>query len=141
MAESESYPQDMLQAVGSIIVFNCVPVPLTSLTSKAGSGLVQQILPSGQSIPAASSSSPWTSAFAVPRGSATGQLPNSSQVAVYFDDGKVPAWQNMVTLPATYSWRSFYLWCFINGYILGDMEGNLLSITWQLPTTVMLKGQ
>lgn len=119
-----------LGASGGVFIFNCSPAPLTSITASAGGNFVQ-VFSSAQGIPPASGSSPFVSAARIGRGAGPGLFPDTSQLSVYLDGNTVPAWTYTVILSGSATWASYYLWCFVNGYILGDQSGNVRSTVWQ----------
>jgi hypothetical protein len=124
------------EATGSVIVFNGSPAPMTAISALV-SGQSLQIFSSSQGIPPASGASPWVSGARIQRGAGPGLFPDSSQISVYFDGDTNPTWTYVLTLPNAQPWQTFYLWLFVNGYILGDQSGNLRSASWQAPVLCM----
>jgi hypothetical protein len=98
---------------GTVIVFNCMVQPLTTLLVNK-----QEVLTAP--IPAATSSG--ASTLILPRGA--GHFTDTSKVAVGFGGATSAAWAEYISVPSgTQPWDTLYLWLYVNAYVFCSPDG------------------
>jgi hypothetical protein len=111
----------------SAYIFNCSAFGITKLLVNNNN-----VLAPSQSLAGISASSPPNS-LSVPLSTFINSL--GTPLAIYFEGNSKPTWSQTVFIQQTY--LCIYLWCYSNGFMLADQNGNIFYMYGQSSASLM----